>query len=813
MRIAQRAVLALTVTGLTVPAVAGNWVNFVDETAVRMPTSLNLPSLSVSDVEEKDYAWGDVNNNGRIDLVNVRKQPFTTTGRRTNVLFMNEGFAEGHSVNGVLVDRTALYATASDVPGDMGFRTPTNDRDVVLVDVNMNGWLDIVTAPTLTDNAAKHLSHPRVYVNLGESGGVWQGFEHQDDRIPVMHPTAGPRFCSVAAGDLTGNGYPDLYFGDYDSGGSQIFDYNNKLLINDGNGFFADESDLRLTHQMRLSAFGAASVIADMNNNGHLDVVKQTSLNPPQHVAITYNNPSNPGMFNAYQIIYTLAPYFVSVGDLNNNGMLDILVVDDGVDRVLFQTGVSNGQSQFVSKTLPPSSGNFGGNSLIVDLDNDGFSDIIITDVDVDIPGFDGCSGNRRTLIYRNLGNGSQPDFAEIGQVIPNNMLTGVHDVAAMDINGNGWLDLVIGRCSGTQVWMNVPPTGVTMSYPAGVPEYVAVDEPSSFDVMFEVIGATGIASGTEFVNIRQPGGTFQSIPLNALGGNLYEVTLPAMECPEQVAFYISVETIDGGMFRDPPGAPAQLFVATAAEGMEVTVDDDIEGDVSEWKIYSVDLTGGEWEAAIPNGTIVGGSFAAPDFDASNGLGAYAFVTENGPPGAPAGAHDVKGGPTFLETPRFSLDGTDGVISYSYWFFCSGFGTPNERFFWVEISNDDGDTWVPVPSQTSASSNQEWVTTSFVAGDFIMPTALMRVRFVTADQPNNSITEAGVDNLLVEAFICPSSGCVGDLNGDGVVNSSDLLELLNEWGPCKGCPADLNGDGVVNSSDLLELLNAWGPCD
>jgi len=54
--------------------------------------------------------------------------------------------------------------------------------------------------------------------------------------------------------------------------------------------------------------------------------------------------------------------------------------------------------------------------------------------------------------------------------------------------------------------------------------------------------------------------------------------------------------------------------------------------------------------------------------------------------------------------------------------------------------------------------------------------------------------------------------CPADLNGDGIVNSSDLLELLNSWGSCPGCAADLNNDGVVNSSDLLELLNAWGPC-
>ena len=64
--------------------------------------------------------------------------------------------------------------------------------------------------------------------------------------------------------------------------------------------------------------------------------------------------------------------------------------------------------------------------------------------------------------------------------------------------------------------------------------------------------------------------------------------------------------------------------------------------------------------------------------------------------------------------------------------------------------------------------------------------------------------------------VCASTAaaecCPADLNGDGVVNVFDLLELLNTWGPCPGCPADLNGDGVVNVFDLLELLNSWGPC-
>jgi len=55
--------------------------------------------------------------------------------------------------------------------------------------------------------------------------------------------------------------------------------------------------------------------------------------------------------------------------------------------------------------------------------------------------------------------------------------------------------------------------------------------------------------------------------------------------------------------------------------------------------------------------------------------------------------------------------------------------------------------------------------------------------------------------------------CVGDLDNNGHVESSDLQILLNAWGPCSGpCPADLNNDGVVDASDLLIILGNWGPC-
>ena len=54
----------------------------------------------------------------------------------------------------------------------------------------------------------------------------------------------------------------------------------------------------------------------------------------------------------------------------------------------------------------------------------------------------------------------------------------------------------------------------------------------------------------------------------------------------------------------------------------------------------------------------------------------------------------------------------------------------------------------------------------------------------------------------------------GDLDGDGDVDTADLLVLLGSWGDCPeppaGCPGDLDGDGDVDSADLLILLGNWG---
>ena len=55
--------------------------------------------------------------------------------------------------------------------------------------------------------------------------------------------------------------------------------------------------------------------------------------------------------------------------------------------------------------------------------------------------------------------------------------------------------------------------------------------------------------------------------------------------------------------------------------------------------------------------------------------------------------------------------------------------------------------------------------------------------------------------------------CEGDVNGDGLVDVTDLLTVVGTWGVCSGnCPADIDGSGVIDVTDLLIIVGNWGDC-
>jgi len=831
---AAATVASIVLVAALAPAAGAAWVEFQDETATRF--------AGISDTDEKDYAWGDVDKDGDVDLVVVRKEPFTSPGKRVNFLLMNE--------NGVLVDRTTQFATASDAPGDLGFNTATNDRDVQLVDVDLDGWLDIVTATTISDGDPKHIGHPRIYMNRRCNGACtgtnWLGFRYEMNRIPTMLSWSmlsgfNPRFCSVAVGDVDGDNYPDLWFGDYDSSGAggsgqpAGADFNDRLLLNQGPsnpGHFYDATLGAASAfsgmisipgsspaPFPVSAFGAAGAIRDMDGDGTLDIVKQTSLNSPLYVGVAYNQPVGEGQFDTFEVLYQNSPYFISVGDLNNDSKLDVVITDDGADRYLLNQGNGgDGLPNFSASTFSfqhnggtantSSDDGFGSNSLIADLDNDGWNDVLIADVDVDIGG---CT--RRMHIYRNVGGavGGQVELREetegsncqtsfgnpascLVASIPSNKLEGVHDVAVFDLNGDGWKDLIVGRCSGTQVYINQPPLGVNFTYPDGLPTLVPPGQTKDVTVQLVPVGGASIAALRLFVSVA--GGVFVQSSAVPLGDDLYRATLPAAACAQEYRFYFEAELSGGQIFKNPPGAPAQFYSATAAVGTSVLLFDDFESDVSAWSVVSDgSLTGGEWEQAVPEGTLSGGGQpAAPGQDAEPDPGKLrAFVTENGLPGGAADASDVDGGPTWLVSPVVNLAGTDGIVTFQRWFFSSTDDTLK-----IEVTNDLSN-WQTVQTVPGIGNNA-WRPGSFRVGQYVTPSTTVQVRFGTKDVPNNSLTEAAIDVVRIEGFVCSNcanhSDCNDNLFCTGV-ETCNAGACASGAAPCPGQQCDEGGDVCV----------------
>ncbi len=421
------------VIGLTAgpAAIAQDWVEYTEETLTRITAA---PGLGSADPEEKDIFPADVDKDGDLDMLVARKEPFSSVGAHPNVLFMNE--------HGVMVDRTATLAP--------DFLDATDTRDVVLADVDGDGWGDIITVTTFGEQ-------PRVHMNLGRDiDGNWLGFDYDafDNRIPPFTP--GPKFCAVGFGDVTGNNRPDLFFVDYDN------DLEDRLLINDGNGFFTDETTTRMTASMSFSEFGTDAHIVDVDGDGDNDIVKNTAIGccgVDNHTSILYNDGT--GNFDFEQRINeNEEAYMIEPADWSGDNMLDWYFVDDQQDRYLTFAGLDgNGRATYTGATVTnsPNTEGFGGNVKIHDLDADGIMDVLIADVDTDLPGCD-----RRMTVLRGTGTLPNVSFSDPFNGAARTWLpTGVFDIDAIDIDKDGNLDLWLGTCTGNEIHMNTSGPGL----------------------------------------------------------------------------------------------------------------------------------------------------------------------------------------------------------------------------------------------------------------------------------------------------------------------------------------------------------------
>jgi len=290
-------------------------------------------------------------------------------------------------------------------------------------------------------------------------------------------------------------------------------------------------------------------------------------------------------------------------------------------------------------------------------------------------------------------------------------------------------------------------PRAVGIILPGGIPRRVPPGAP--FTVTLEIYdGTEQLVAGSEQIHYRlKPTHSFTTEPLTSLGGGLYEGWIAAPQPGDSVELYFSAAGSGGTTVFEPAGAPAEVFAPRV--GIPITVvADNFETDQG-WTVKNTQLADGAWVRVDPVGSTWLDLVPQPEDDNPYGTGTHCFVTGQGVPGGAAWDDDVDGGPTRLISPELDMSG-GGTLSFYYHFY----NDSGDDMLLVELSNDGGATWVPV---TAITHDPEWKPFSFDVADYLAPTDTMRLMFSTGDRPDNSVTEAAIDDVKLELFITAPS--------------------------------------------------------
>ena len=248
---------------------------------------------------------------------------------------------------------------------------------------------------------------------------------------------------------------------------------------------------------------------------------------------------------------------------------------------------------------------------------------------------------------------------------------------------------------------------------------------------------------------------------------------------------------------EDATAASNIAMVAITVGGSTTVFLDDFETDMG-WTVEDILVSDGSWERGIPAGDGTRGD-PLSDYDGSG----QCYVTGIQP------NVDLDGGPTRLTSPVVDLSRyADSMLSYARWF--NNDDLDEDRID-VLISANGGDSWALIESVPHFDG---WVERTIAIEDFIAPTSEVLIRFAATDNPNNSITEGGIDAIEIWGMRLPS--LLGDYDDNGVIDLDDFAYFV----PCMTGPAggplddscrmfDFDTDDDVDAADFAAFQEVF----
>jgi hypothetical protein len=324
---------------------------------------LNKGDLKFEDITKKSkaarnsgWSWGvtmaDVNNDGYLDIYVSRNGESMKPEDRKNQLYIN-------NKDLTFTESAMLYGLA-----DAGFSS-----QAVFFDMDNDGDLDMYQVNQLPDSRLF-----KRYINIPKKREAFYKdklYRNDDGTYKDVSKEVGisrdmTYGLSVSASDFNNDGWVDLYI-------ANDYDKPDVLYYNNGNGTFKNVTDERLKH---MSQFSMGTDTGDINNDGFMDIITldmasddhyRSKTNMGSMSAEKFHNLVNTG--NHYQ-------YMSNTLQLNNGG---------GFSDIANIAGIAKTDWSWAG--------------LLVDLDNDGFKDIIISNgVKKDVRNNDFLTGLNKKL-------------------------------------------------------------------------------------------------------------------------------------------------------------------------------------------------------------------------------------------------------------------------------------------------------------------------------------------------------------------------------------------------------------------------------
>ena len=315
----------------------------------------------------------------------------------------------------------------TDVAPDLEMDKTDGGRGSAWADYDADGDLDIVAVGTYQPHA--------LYRNNGDGT-----FTNVAKAARLADPRGG--WGSLFA-DYNNDGYPDLYV----TRGGWSGAADNTLYHNNGNGTFTDVTR-RAGVRAPQSSFCAAW--ADYDNDGYLDLYIANGVIGDGAANVLYRN-NGDGTFTDVAeeagVANTGSSLGTAWGDYNNDGYIDVHVVNYGEQNILYRNNGDGTFTDVTSETGMDLTITDAFVTFFLDYDNDSDLDIFISNSGSYISfitsqfGGEAVYEKDRQVLYRNNGDGT---FTDVTKEAGLSWSFGAMGANFGDIDGDGNLDIYL---------------------------------------------------------------------------------------------------------------------------------------------------------------------------------------------------------------------------------------------------------------------------------------------------------------------------------------------------------------------------------